>query len=205
MNPPGIFLLLAVLSATGLARDLAPSDAVLLEKRFFGTQQKTRTLEAAFTQTISAPGLASPTISRGQLFYRGPDDLRISYQVPPEELMQLDAATFTTIRTGRAPLARPAGHPSARALGALRDILRGNRPPGDMQVSVTLQAGNYLVVLVPSTLSDFQPERIENTIDADTMQLRSMSLTLPRGTVMRFDFSAIRRNHVLPAATFRLP
>ena len=119
--------------------------------------------------------------------------------------MQLDAGTFTTIRTGRAPLARPAGHPSARALGALRDILRGNRPPGDMQVSVTRQAGNYLVVLVPSTPGNLQPERIENTIDADTMQLRSMSLTLPRGTVMRFDFSAVRRNHRLPATTFRLP
>ena len=205
MNPPGIFLLLAVLSATGLARDIAPSDTVVLEKRFFGTQQKTRTLEAAFTQTISAPGLGSPTISRGQLVYRAPDDLRISYQVPPGELMQLDAGNFTTIRTGRSPLARPANHPSARALGALRDILRGNRPPGDMQVSVTRQAGNYLVVLVPSTLGNFQPERIENTIDADTMQLRSMSLSLPRGTVMRFDFSEVRRNHRLPAAAFSLP
>ena len=74
-----------------------------------------------------------------------------------------------------------------------------------MQVSVTRQAGHYRVVLVPSARGGFQPENIENTIDEDTMELRSMSLTLPRGTVMRFDFSAIRRNHRLPTDAFRLP
>ena len=41
------------------------------------------------------------------------------------------------IRTRRAPVVRSASQPSARALGALRDILRGNQPPGDMQGSVT--------------------------------------------------------------------
>ena len=205
MKAPCILLLLAALGASGFARDLSSSDATALQKRFFAARQKTRTLEAAFTQTISAPGLENPAISRGQLFYRAPDELRISYQVPPGELMQLDAGNFTTIRTGRAPVVRSASHPSARTLGALRDILRWNQPPGDMQVSVTRQAGHYRVVLVPSARGGFQPEKIENTIDEDTMELRSMTLTLPRGTVMRFDFSATRRNHRLSTDAFRLP
>lgn len=205
MKTRGILLFLAAFSTAVLAKDLSPSAALDLEKRFFAAQQKSRTLEATFTQTISAPGLGRPAISRGKLFYYAPDDIRISYEEPSGELMQLDAGNFTTIRTGRAPLVRTAGHPSAQALCALRDILRGNRPPGDMRVSVTRQEGNYIVILAPSTRGGFQPERIENTIDAETMQLRSMNLTLPRGTSMRFDFSAIKRNHRLPAGTFRLP
>ena len=83
MKAPCILLLLAALGASGFARDLSSSDATALQKRFFAARQKTRTLEAAFTQTISVPGLENPAISRGQLFYRAPDELRIFYQVPP--------------------------------------------------------------------------------------------------------------------------
>lgn len=205
MNIRATILFLASLPAVAGAAELSSAEAAALEERFFAAQRKTRTLEASFNQTIAAPGLSAPVVSRGVLAYRAPDDLRISYTEPAGEWMQLDAANFTSLRGGRAAVVRATDHPSARALGALRDILRGHRPPGEMQTTVTRHSDHYIVVLTPSSDGGFQPERIENTIDAATLQLRSLSLTLPRGTVMRFDFSSIRRNRPLPADAFTLP
>jgi outer membrane lipoprotein-sorting protein len=205
MNIRAAILFLASLTAGAGAAELSSSEAAALEARFFAAQRQTRTLEADFTQTVAAPGLAAPVVSRGLLAYRAPDDLRISYSQPAGEWMQLDAANFTTLRHGRAAVVRAADHPSGRALGALRDILHGRRPPGEMHAAVTRRGDSYVVVLTPSADGGFQPERIENTIDAATLQLRSLSLTLPRGTVMRFDFSAIRRNRPLPDDSFTLP
>jgi outer membrane lipoprotein-sorting protein len=202
MKPRTTLLSLIAMTTAAVASDLSPKEANAVEKRFFATQQKTRTLEAAFTQTISAPGLRSPVLSRGQLFYRAPDDLRIAYTEPVGDLLQLDKARFTTIRAGQSPVLRPPDHPSARALSALRDILRGQRPPGDMHATVNRRGTDYIVVLRPATTGAFQPEQIENTIEAKTLQLRSMSITLPRGTVMKFDFSPRRRNQPLPSDAF---
>jgi outer membrane lipoprotein-sorting protein len=205
MNFRSISLSLSLLTANAVAGGLSPGEAAALEQRFFAAQRATRTLQAGFTQRVTAPGLPSPAVSQGQLFYRAPDQLRISYSDPAGESMQLDSASFTTVRSGRAPMVRPIDHPSARALAALRDILRGQRPPGEMNVSVTRQGGDYIVVLTPRTAGRFQPERIENIIDARTMQLRSLSLTLPRGTVVRFAFTRLRPDRPLPDGAFTLP
>ncbi len=205
MNFRIIFLSLAALTANALAGALSPDEAAALEQRFFAAQRETQTLVADFTQSVSAPGLPAPAVSRGQLFYRAPDQLRIAYTDPVGELMQLNGSEFTSVRSGRASVVRPADHPSARALAALRDVLSGHRPPGEMNVSVTRQGGDYVVVLTPRTPGRFQPELIENIIDARTLQLRSLGLTLPRGTVMRFEFTRLRPDRPLPDGAFHLP
>ena len=205
MNSRNAIILLAALATNAFGAELSSGEAAALEKRFFAARQETRNLEADFTQIVSAPGLPAPAVSRGRLFYRAPDDLRIAYTQPAGELLQLDATYFTSIRSGQAPAVRPADHSSARAIAALRDILRGQRPPGEMQVTVTRQGRDYLVVLTPLAPGRFQPERIENIIEARTMNLRSMSLTLPRGTVMRFEFTGIHQNRPLPDQAFALP
>ncbi len=205
MNFRNIFLSLAALTANALAGALSPDEAAALEKRFFAAQSETRTLQADFTQRVSAPGLPAAVVSRGQLFYRAPDQLRVAYTDPAGELMQLDGSEFTSVRSGRAPVTRRDDHPSARALAALRDVLRGHRPPGKMNISVTRRGGDYVVVLTPRTPGRFQPEQIENIIDARTLQLRSLSLTLPRGTVMRFEFTRLRPDRRLPNGAFHLP
>lgn len=74
-----------------------------------------------------------------------------------------------------------------------------------MNISVTRRGGDYVVVLTPRTPERFQPEQIENIIDARTLQLHSLSLTLPRGTVMRFEFTRLRPDRPLPDGAFRLP
>lgn len=205
MNVRTIFLALAVPAAGGFAGELSATEAAALEQRFFAAQRETRTLGADFTQSVSAPGLPDPAISRGQLVYRAPDQLRIAYTDPSGELMQLDAKHFTAVRSGHPRVVLPEDHPSARALAALRDILRGRRPPGEMNVSVTRQGRDYVVVLTPRTPGRFQPERIENIIDARTLQLRSLSLTLPRGIVMQFEFTRLRPDRPLPDGAFALP
>jgi outer membrane lipoprotein-sorting protein len=205
MNTRILFLALAAPAVTALAGDLSSTEAAALERRFFAAQRETRTLEADFTQSVTAPGLPAPAISRGQLLYCAPDQLRIAYTDPSGELMQLDGADFTAVRNGRPPVVRPDNHPSARALVALRDILRGRRPPGEMDVSVTQRGHNYVVVLTPRTTGRFQPERIENVIDGRSLQLRSLSLTLPRGTLMRFEFTRLRPDRPLTDSAFTLP
>ena len=205
MNFRNIFLFLAALTANAVAGALSPDEAAALEKRFFAAQSETRTLQTDFTQSVTAPGLPAPAVSRGQLFYRAPDQLRVAYTDPVGELMQLDGSEFTSVRSGRAPLIRRDDHPSARALTALRDILRGHRPPGKMNISVTRRGGDYVVVLTPHKPGRFQPEQIENIIDARTLQLRSLGITLPRGTVMRFEFTRLRPDRPLPDEAFRLP
>jgi outer membrane lipoprotein-sorting protein len=198
-----LFLLtLLTLIVPAGAAELSPAAAAALEKRFFAVQQSTRTLTAAFTQTLTAPGLPAPVVSRGQLFYRAPDELRIAYTEPRGEMLQLDPAAFTALRTGRPAVRRSPGHSSGRALAALRDILRGQRPSSEMDATVTRRGNAYLVVLTPTATGGFQPERIENIIDARSMQLRSLSITLPRGAIMRFDFSNPRRNQPLPPDAF---
>lgn len=199
-----IILLLAALTATTAAA-LPDAEADALEKRFFDAQRGTRTLTADFTQTVDAPGLPAPVVSRGRLTFRAPDDLRIDYTEPAGDVLQLDATAFTTRRAGQDPVRRPPDHRSARALSALREMLRGQRPAGDWQAAVTRRGRDYLVVLVPPTTGGFQPQRIENIIEAATLQLRSLTLSLPRGTTMRFDFSQPRRNRPLPERAFDLP
>jgi outer membrane lipoprotein-sorting protein len=193
---------LVTLIAAADAAELPAAAAAELEKRFFAAQRATRTLAADFTQTLTAPGLPAPVVSRGQILFRAPDDLRIVYTEPAGEVLQLDATSFTALRTGRPPVRRPPGHASARALSSLRDILRGQRPEGEMAATVTRRGHDYLVVLTPAATGGFQPERIENIIDARSMQLRSMSITLPRGTLLRFDFAKPRRNQPLPPDAF---
>lgn len=205
MNTRILFLALAAPAVGAFAGDLSSTEAAALERRFFAAQRETRTLEADFTQSVTAPGLPAPAISRGQLLYRAPDQLRIAYTDPSGELMQLDGTDFTAVRNGRPPVVRPDNHPSARALVALRNILRGRRPPGEMDVSVTQRGYNYVVVLTPRTTGRFQPERIENVIDGRSLQLRSLSLTLPRGTLMRFEFTRLRPDRPLTDGAFALP
>jgi len=200
-----IILLLAGLAATTAAAEIPAAEAAALEKRFFDAQRGTRTLTADFTQTVEAPGLPAPVVSRGRLTFRAPDDLRIDYTEPAGDLLQLDAAALTTRRSGQDFVRRAPDHRSARALAALREMLRGRSPPGEWHATVTRRGRDYLVVLTPHTTGSFQPQRIENIIDATTLQLRSLTLHLPRGTIMRFDFSRPRRNGPLPDRAFALP
>lgn len=197
-------LLLGV-CAVVLGEEVPTTRADALERRFFAAQSGINTLEADFIQTISAPGLPRPAKSKGQVFFRSPELLRIQYSDPAGEWMQLDKETFTVVRSNRQPETRPSDHPSARVLAALREILRGKKPAENMNRRVYVEGDIYRVILVPEQDAPNQPSRIEIEADVEGFKLRSLIVTLPRGATMRFDFSSVRRNHRLPADLFIAP
>jgi outer membrane lipoprotein-sorting protein len=188
-----------------LGEELPSTQADALERRFFAAQSGINTLEADFIQTITAPGLGRPAKSKGQVFFRSPELLRIQYSDPAGEWMQLDEQNFTIVRSNRQPETRPSDHPSARVLVALREILRGKKPAENMNRRVYVEGNIYRVILVPEQEAANQPSRIEIEADVEGFKLRSMVVSLPRGATMRFDFSSVRRNHRLPANVFTVP
>ncbi len=197
-------LLFGILGYAALAKELPATEAAALEKRFMSVQKNTRTLQADFTQIITAPGLRDAAASEGRLIYRAPDDLLVTYTKPAGDYLLLRGETFISLRAGNMTT-RNASHSSARALAALRDVLRGTPPDNPMKRTVSLENGKYTVTLVPSVAGTNQPERIENMLEASDLQLQSMTITLPRGTAMQFQFTRIRRNTAVDPRAFDIP
>jgi outer membrane lipoprotein-sorting protein len=193
-----------LLTHAAAGRELAADEAAALEKRFLSAQQNTRTLQADFKQIITAPGLRDAAASTGRLLYLAPDSLLVTYTDPAGDYLLLRGNKFTSQRAGKSTI-RDASDPSARALTALRDLLRG-APAGNVMTRSVTQSGNkYLVTLTPSVPGLNQPERIENLLEVSSLQLQSMTITLPRGATMQFIFSRIRRNTGLDPKAFDLP
>lgn len=198
-----LLLLLACSSAFG--GELSSALAAKLEQDFFQQQKSNRTLSARFTQTISARGLSQDVASRGKLYFRAPETLRIAFEEPAGEVQQIDARHFTTLRPDNAPQQRPSTHPSAAALAALRDILHGIRPETPMQSTVTRSGDHYQVELTPLQPSNRQPQKITLVIHTGTLQLESFTILLPRGMQMNFQLTDLKRNTPLPVDIFQLP
>jgi outer membrane lipoprotein-sorting protein len=205
MKPLAVLSMLGFLLQAADARELPQSEADRLEQRFFAAQRATETLQSAFTQTVTSPGLPAPVVSAGNLFYRSPDSLRIVYTRPAGDFLQLLGERFTSRRSGGDLVDRDSDHPSARALVALRDVLRGEPPDETMKRDVTSEGDFFRVTLTPQFPGPGAPEKIENLIEKSSLQLRSLSIVLPRGTIMRFDFAKIRKNRPVAENTFSLP
>lgn len=199
-----IFLLLLACTPA-LGGELSPAQAAKLEQGFFQQQKSNRTLTARFTQTISARGLSQDVASRGKLYFRAPETLRIAFEEPAGEVQQIDARHFITLRPDTAPQQLPPTHPSAAALAALRDILHGIRPEIRMQSSVRRTDDHYEVELTPLQPSNRQPQKITLVIHTRTLQLESFTILLPRGMQMNFQLTDLQRNTPLPTGIFQLP
>lgn len=204
MKTFAVILLLEILVHAATARELPENEAAALEQRFLSAQRNTRTLRADFRQIVTAPGLRDAAVSEGRLLYRAPDDLLVIYTKPAGDYLLLRGETFTSSRAGNLTT-RNASHSSARALTALRDVLLGTPPDSPMKRDVSIGSGEYTVTLVPSNAGPNQPERIENVLDASNLQWQSMTITLPRGATMQFQFSLVRRNAAIDTKAFDLP
>lgn len=196
-----LLLFLIVWGARGVAAEIPAAEAAALEKRFMQTQAATNTLGAGFVQTVSAPGLREPVRSEGRLHYRAPDDLLIAFTQPAGDILELRGDSFRAVRNGR-ETRRSANHPSARALVALREILRGQHPDDAETVRVEHSDGAYRVSLVPSTAPPAAPREIVVTVDARDLLVRGLEITLPRGATLTYDMREIRRNRPLPDGIF---
>lgn len=204
---PRFIAAVVLISPPAWGKDLSPSEAEALGQRFTEVQKSTQTLQAGFEQSISFPGMRIPAVSRGVFFYRAPGDLRIDYAEPRGEYFLLRGDTFELSRGERRPVKRPATDRSARALVALREILRGapDNAGVKMERRVSLVNDEYVVTITPANPAPGLPEEIENRIDRDSLLLRSMTVRLPRGATMQFVFSQPRRNAELAAELFDAP
>ena len=146
--------------------------------------------------------MRQPVVSEGRFYYQAPNQLRIDYSRPAGDYFWLNGDRFENRRRGKPPAAFDASHPSARALVALREVLRGTPPAGEFQKQIKRKDGEFLVILTPLTPSPTLPRKIENRVDAKSLALLGMTITLPQGAVMEFVFEKLRRNQPLDPAIF---
>ena len=189
-----------------MAGELSPEEMRRLEKRFVQTQQSIRTLRADFEQVIRMPGMRDPVVSRGEFLYRAPNDLRVTFTDPPGDYLLLRGDTFEMARAGKPPARKPSTDRSARALVAIRKVLRGEPESLEdkMDHKISRLDQEFVVSLTPVTRSPQLPEKIENRVDAETLLLRNMTITLPRGMFLEYRFSRPRRNIPLDGTLFQL-
>ena len=173
-----------------------------LEARFLASHKDLKSLQADFRQMIISPGMRQPVVSEGRFYYEAPDKLRIDYAKPAGDYFLLTGERFETCRRGKPPFIRDAGHPSARALVALREVLRGTPPAGEFQKQVERKDGEFLVILTPIKPSPTLPRKIENRVDAKSLALLGMTITMPQGAAMEFVLENPRRDQPIGTGVF---
>jgi hypothetical protein len=173
-----------------------------LEARFLASHKNLESLQADFRQTITSSGMRQPVVSEGRFYYQAPDKLRIDYSRPAGDYFLLNGDRFETRRRGKAPVILDANHSSARALVALREVLRGTPPAGEFQKQVERMGGEFWVILTPLAPSPTLPRKIENRVDANSLALLGMTITMPQGAAMEFVFENPLRNQPLETAVF---
>lgn len=186
--------------------ELSPAEDVALSRKFLESQRTLRTFRAAFEQTVSLLGLRNPSVSKGTFFYRAPDDVRIDYSQPAGEFFLLLGDNFYVARDGQPALNYPASDRSARVLVALRKVMGGRSDAGNgMTRQVRREGDEFVITLTPEIPARDVPEKIENRIDASSLVLKKMTVTLPRGTSMEFSFSEPERNAKIDKSIFVKP
>jgi outer membrane lipoprotein-sorting protein len=173
-----------------------------LEARFLANQKNLESLQADFRQTITSPGMRQPVVSEGRFYYQAPNQLRIDYSRPAGDYFWLNGDRFEARRRGKPPAVLDASHPSARALVALREVLRGTPPAGEFQKQIERKDGEFLVILTPLAPSPTLPRKIENRVDAKSLALLGMTITMPQGATMEFALENPLRNKPLDPAVF---
>lgn len=191
--------LLCLCLLLGISASVSAED---LEARFLASHRNLQSLQADFRQILTSPGMRQPVVSEGRFYYKKPESLRIDYSRPEGDYFLLKGDRFETRRRGKPHIILEANHPSARALVALREVLRGAPPVGDFQKEVVREDGVFRVVLTPLVPSPNLPRKIENRVDAKSLALLSMTLTMPQGAVMEFVFENSRRNQPVDPAVF---
>jgi outer membrane lipoprotein-sorting protein len=172
------------------------------ESRFLASHKNLESLQADFRQTITSPGMRKPVVSEGRFYYQAPSQLKINYSRPAGDYFLLSGDRFETRRRGKPPAVLNAGHPSARALVALRQILRGSPPAGEFRKQVESENGEFRVILTPLTPSPTHPQKIESRVEAKTLALIGMAITMPQGATIEFVFENLRLNKPVEPAVF---
>ena len=206
------FVFLTLL-ATSLARaepaPLAPAQAQALRTRFETRQRATRSWSAAFTQTLTLPGLRAAIVSEGTLTFRAPGDLRIEFTQPAGELVLILGDRLFLRKPGRRAVEKSlATDHAGKPFQALLSLLQGRPPENEEQFEprITAEDGRYMIALTKKADAPGKlPKRITNLISEATLDVAEVLVELPGGGSLRYAFRDPARNRPVDPAQFVTP
>lgn len=205
-------LLAATLLAPGLRAEPEPlsiAKAKALRTRFETRQRDTTSWTAAFTQTLTMPGLRASIASEGTFTFRSPDALRIEFTKPAGELVLILGDRFFLRKPGKRVVEKSLSTDHAgKPFQALMSLFQGRPPENEAQFDqrVTNENDRFVITLTkkPDATGKL-PKRITNIISAATLDVREVFVELPAGGSLRYVFDDIARNRPVDARLFAIP
>jgi outer membrane lipoprotein-sorting protein len=193
-------ILAAAMAANAFSSPLSSAKEAELRAQFQTRQRETKTWVAAFSQTLSLPGMTKPVVSAGQLFYRSPNQLRLDFTKPEGEFVLANRDSLFIQKAGKRVAEKSLSRDTAgRPFQSLLGLLRG-------QPEVTREDDRYLLVLSRKPdASSRAPKRITNIIDAQSLEVREVLVELPNGGTLKYEFTGISRNQPISDERFIEP
>lgn len=183
--------------------------AEALRKRFESHQQETRFWTADFTQTLTVSGLKAPIVSEGKIRYRAPDSLRIDFEKPLGDFLLALGPDLFVQKSGKGVIRKSiqtdtVGKPLLGLLG----MLRGS-PTEDadlFEFQAMREGDSFEIELLKKQGAPAQlPKKIVNSISANSLDVRNVTVVLPNGGSLTYSFRSSTRNRPVPASFFEAP
>ena len=180
-----------------------------LRNRFESIQRGTRSWSARFSQTLLLPGLKNPVLSAGRIRFLAPDRLRIDFENPPGEWMVACGERLLLQKPGKKAVEKSIRNdPVGKPLQGLISLLRGAQgeearwfTPAVARQGETLQIELQRKEGAPAHL----PRAILNTLKADTLEVREVTIQLPKGGSLSYAFEGVERNRPVEPSIFEMP
>ncbi len=188
---------------------LSAAKAKALRTRFETRQRDTQSWAAAFTQTLTMPGLRASVASEGTLTFRAPDALRIEFTKPAGELVLILGDRFFLRKPGKPAVEKSLSRDNAgKPFQALMSLFQGRPPENESQFEprVTNEDDRYLITLTkkPDATGKL-PKRITNIVSEATLDVREVFVELPAGGSLRYVFHDPARNRAVDVKLFAFP
>ena len=204
-----IFLLLLSTTLHAEPEPLSPAKAKALRARFETRQRDTQSWTAAFTQTLTMPGLRASVASEGTLTFRAPDALRIEFTKPAGELVLILGDRFFLRKPGKPAVEKSLSRDNAgKPFQALMSLFQGRPPENESQFEprVTNEDDRYIITLTKKPEATGKlPKRIATIISETTLDVREVFVELPVGGSLRYEFNNAARNRAVEAKLFAVP
>jgi outer membrane lipoprotein-sorting protein len=180
---------------------LSDADRDAVVTRFAALQRETRTYRADLKQTVRLRGLREPVVSEGAVYYRRPDALAFVFATPSDEFFIVNGAD-TWLKKRNKPVQHRRIDPSDGAsAGDMRYLLSvfqdgGGKAHERFEVEIARSGGTLRVVLTPIERHprSREPVKIENWVDAESLELRGMRVEFPGNNAIEYEFANPRRN-----------
>ncbi|GEM_PF-660425 len=196
-----IFILAVCPQVSAITEDLEGDELIKVQNNFARYQAATRTYQAEFVQTLKLKGHKAPTVSKGSIFYSGPDALLLKYTQPTGEYVLVQGNKVLVKKTGRKPVRHHLGEDRQPGILMLLGLFQGQTNFRE-RYHVSMKQIKKEVYVELSRLAEvpasrFDPEQIELVLVKNRRELKSIKVILPKGNSINFEFRFIRRNRVL--------